>query len=129
MAQFADTLATFNAWCADRHATEGFQRLERLAMLTVKNNWAFQPKYFHPLRVPVSMRNPWGVVGLDQHEQLELLYYDGFIAGLALASGNRQEFYGVVWQTIQAFTNKAFATGFDHRPSTPQPVVKQADQN
>jgi len=89
MAQFADTLSMFNAWCNDRHATEGFQRLERLAMLAVKNNWALQPKHFHPLRVPVNPRNPWGVMGLDQHEQLELLYYDGFVAGLALASGNR----------------------------------------
>ena len=120
MAQFADILATFTAWAQDRHSTEGFQRLERLALLAVKNNYALQPKHFHPLRVPVTPRNPWGIVGLDTHEQLELLYYDGFVAGLALASGNRSEFYGCVWQAIQAFVRNAFTTGLSSCPTPPQ---------
>ena len=108
MADFSQTTALFKAWCTQRHSVEGTTRLDRLARLVVQNGWAIQPRLFNQIRMTPDCNNPWGIGGLNQHEQLELLYYDGFIAGLALASGNNPEFYKAVYSLIKQHVGEAF---------------------
>lgn len=101
MTRFAEVTVELKNWLNERHKGVGITRLSKLAMLATRNGSRLYPVISNPKASSPTPQNPYGSIGLTNQELLELLYYDGMIGGMALASGDQANFLECVWGCIK----------------------------